>query len=592
VPSRSPFEILFPHLRHLGPVLRRHRGSFLIGYLCILATSGLSLGIPLVLRSGVNAVEQGQRERVLLAAVWLVVLAAGSGLFRYLMRMTLIGTSRKIEYELRNEFLAHLQRLSLGFFSRHKTGDLMARASNDLNAVRDVVGPGIMYGMNTVTVVVASLALMIRLDPWLTLFSLLPFPLLAFLVRKFASEMHHRSREVQDQYGVVSSALQENLSGIRVLQSYGQEKFEEKHLLELNREYMRLGFLLIRSRAMFFSTMGSLIGLLTLVLLWAGGTRVIQGAIGLGDFVAFLSYLGMLTWPIIALGWVLSLIQRGEAAMARMQEILQEPPEIRNAAKPAEAPIHEGRIRFESVWFRYSPEGPDVLRGIDETVPAGSTVAVVGRTGSGKTTLLSLIPRLYDPSEGSIRIDGIDLRQRRLEQLRSAVAVVPQESFLFSDTLRANLLFGNPNAADEQVRRCVRLASLERDLETFPRGLETIVGERGITLSGGQRQRVALARALLADPLVLILDDALSSVDKITEAEMLRSLRSVRRGRTTILVAHRISTVRDADWILVLKDGVVAESGTHAALLARHGIYAGMERRQRLAEEIESAPVG
>jgi len=587
---RSPIRRALPNLSELGPAMRRHRRAFLAGYLCTVVTSGFSLAIPLVLRAGIDHLESGAAGGMLRYGLWLAGLAAASGIFLYFMRLILIGASRRIEYELRNDFFGHLQTLSLTFFDRQKTGDLMARATNDLNAVRDVLGPGVMYGMNTVTVVTASMVLMIRLDPILTLAALLPLPLIAFLVRHFAGEMHRRSRAVQDHYGVLSSALQDNIAGIRVVQAYVQEPFEMEQFDVLSRTYMKLGLRLIRYRALFFATMGSLVGLLMLVLLWAGGMRVIRGAIGLGEFVAFMGYLGMLTWPFIALGWVLSQIQRGEAAMARMLEIRRLTPEITSPPSPVDDPPIRGAIRFRDVRFRYDTGGPEILRGIDESIPAGSTVAIVGRTGSGKTTLVSLIPRLHDPTGGGVILDGLDVRARSLPAVRSGIAAVPQESFLFSDSLRANLLVGNPDADEADLLRVIRLARLERDLEGFPQGLETRVGERGITLSGGQRQRVALARALLADPMILILDDAFSSVDKITESELLEGLRGYRRGRTTVVIAHRISTVRDADRILVLRNGVVAEAGNHDELVARGGIYAAMERRQRLAEEIEDAP--
>ncbi|MFB3908384.1 MAG: ABC transporter ATP-binding protein [Candidatus Eisenbacteria bacterium] len=586
---RRPLAVLLPHLSSLSPYLARHRREIALGFGCILLTNAFALSMPIVLRVAVQHLQAGEKGMWRYALLFLS-LSAGSGIFLYFMRSILIGSSRHMEYEIRSDLFDRLQVFSLSFFQGQRTGDLMARATNDLNAVRDVLGPGMMYMMNTVVTVTGSVAVMLRLDPWLTLFSLAPFPLLAFLVRYFASEMHRRSRAVQDQYGSLSSNIQENLAGIRVIQSYGQEGFEEAAFDEQNAVYRDLGFRLIRYRALFFATIGSLVGLLTLILLWAGGIRVIRGAIDFGDFVAFMGYLGILTWPMIALGWVLSMVQRGEAAMARILEIHTLVPEIRDPRSPRREPPVTGAIRFASVRFRYSPQSPEVLHGIDEEIRPGTTIAIVGRTGSGKTTLVSLIPRVYDPTAGGVLLDGVDVRERPLEQVRGAVAVVPQESFLFSDTLRGNLLFGNPLASEEQIRSMVSLAGLDRDLADFPHGLDTRVGERGITLSGGQRQRVALARALLADPRILILDDALSAVDKITEAALLEALRSVRKGRTTILIAHRISTVRDADRILVLQQGRVVEAGRHAELLALGGIYAAMERRQRIEEEIEGVP--
>jgi len=591
---RNPLASFIPNLYELRPYLVAHARAYRIGYLCILATNGFSLALPWVMRSAVNHLERGGTGGMLRYVLWMIGLAAASGIFLYLMRKILIGVSRLIEYRLRGDFIDHLQTLSLSFFQRQKTGDLMARASNDLNAIRDVLGPGIMYGMNTVTAVLASLVLMLRLDPLLTLCTLIPLPITTFLIRNFSMEMHRRSRAVQDQYGALSSTLQEDLSGIRVIQSYAQEPYEETHFDGQSREYMRLGMRLIRYRALFFGTMGGMVGLLMLTLLWLGGVRVIHGAIGLGTFVAFIGYLGILTWPFIALGWVLGMVQRGEAAMARILEVSRISPDITDPA-PADAidpPAIRGEIRFAGVRFRHEAggDGREVLRGIDETIAAGSTVAIVGKTGSGKSSLVSLIPRLHDPTAGAILLDGIDVRRLSLARLRSAVAVVPQESFLFSDTIRANLRFGKPDAPDEELTRALDLARFLRDLEGFPNGLDTLIGERGLTLSGGQRQRVALARAFLADSRILILDDAFSSVDKITESELLGSLRALQHGRTTILIAHRISTVREADRILVLQNGVVAESGTHAELIAKGGIYAGMERRQRITEEIEHAP--
>lgn len=550
-------------------------------------TNAFSLALPLVVRQGINGLRSPGDVSLTRTALTLVALSLASGVFLYLMRQILIGASRRMEYDLRNDYFRHLQILSLSFFNRQRTGDLMARATNDLNAVRDCLGPGIMYGLNTVVVVAASIVLLVRIDPILAVLSLLPMPVLAFFVRRFASEMHQRSRAVQDQYGVVSSTLQEAIAGIRVTQAYTQEEAEAKHFDRHLQTYFALGTRLIRYRALFLATMGSLVGLLMLVLLWAGGLRTISGAIDLGDFVAFMGYLGILTWPIIALGWVLSMVQRGEAAYARMREVLEATPDITSPAHPIDEPPIRGEIVFEDVCFRHGAGDPEVLHDISFRIPHGAVVAIVGRTGSGKTTLVSLIPRLHDPTAGRILLDTVPVDRRSLAAVRHAVAVVEQEPILFSDTLRANLLIGNPAASETDLVEAVRLAGLIGDIEGFPDRLATRVGERGITLSGGQRQRMALARAYLADAPILILDDAFSSVDKITEAGLLANLRRLRAGRTTLMIAHRISTIRDADRILVLKDGRIVESGTHDELTAAGGIYAAMDRRQRIAEEIE-----
>ncbi len=581
---------LFPYLGALRPYLRRYRRQIAAGYLCVAAQAGAALSVPWLLKRGVDGIERGAPARFLLETALLILAASAvSGVFLFLKRRILIGASRLIEFDLRGDFFAHLQTLSLSFYHRNRTGDLMARATNDLNAVRDVVGPGLMYGLTTATTLIVSLVLMLRLDPTLALATLLPFPLMAVVVSRFAQEVHRRSLRVQDQYGVLSNVAQENVAGMRTVQGYVQEAAEKAHFGEQNLVYLRRNLDLIRYRALFFGSIGLLLGGGSLLLLWVGGIRVVRGLVTLGELVAFMGYLTQLTWPFIAVGWVISLVQRGEASMRRILEVWREVPEIRDG--PLALPERpRGEIRFERVSFAYS-DGPPVLRDVELVFPAGSTVAVVGRTGCGKSTLAQLVPRLHDPTGGRILLDGVDLRDLPLADLRRAVGVVPQEPFLFSDTLLENIRFGRTGATEEEALRAALSCRLGPDLEGFRRGIHTRVGERGVTLSGGQRQRTALARALLKDPAVLILDDAFSSVDKSTEAELLRTLQEAAADRTVILIAHRLSTVRLADRIVVLVEGRVVESGTHEELLRRGGPYAELARRQALAEELEETDV-
>lgn len=581
----------FPYLRALAPYLRAHRRDLVWGMVWVLLKSAAILAVPWILKHGIDRVEAGAGSReLLLHALAILTAAAVSGVFLYAMRWVLIGLSRKVEYEVRRDFFGHLVGLSTPYFLRQRTGDLMARATNDLGAVRDVLGPAIMYGLNTTVTVVASAVLMFRLDPWLALASLAPVPVLAYAVARFAREMQERSIQVQNEYGKLSNAAQENLAGMRVVQSYGQEAAEERHFAEASRAYLERNMSLARYRALFTSTTSVLALVGTLVLLWAGGARVISGKITLGELVAFFGYLSQLTWPFISIGWIVSVIQLGEAAMKRMLEVWEVTPEIVGGDRRL-PPGAARRLTFRDVGFRYG-EGPWVLRHVDLEVPAGATVAIVGRTAAGKTSLVQLLARLQDPTEGSIEIDGVALHELPLAHLREQIGMVPQDGFLFSDTLANNLRFGKEEAGEDELWRALGLARIEAEVREFPSGLETRIGERGITLSGGQRQRVTLARALLREPPILVLDDALSAVDKVTEESLLRTIREVRRGRTLLLIAHRISTIRQADLVVVLEGGRVAELGTHDELLRRGGIYADMARRQALHEALEEDPAG
>ena len=573
------------HLRRLLPYLKRHRPPLLVGLGCLLLRTLFSVASPWVLRYAIDDLTLGvTREKLLVYSGLVVGVVIVEGFFLYQMRMILIGISREIEYELRGDLYAHLTRLSARYYHGVRTGDLMSRATSDLSAVRMVLGPGIMYTASTLATFIGTIALMVTISPWLLAVSLVPLLFVTVLVRYFGRRIHERFEAVQAQLSNISALVQENLSGARVVRAYVQEAHEMARFEAANQEYLLRNRQLIRMFGSLYPGIQLLMGASAAFVLWLGGRMVIAGTISLGQFVAFGAYLAMLHWPMIALGWVVNLFERGDASMGRLLEITEAAPEIGDAAAQ-EAPRLRGHVRFDHLTFGYGDRA--VLHDIDLDVPAGSTVAIVGPTGSGKSTLVSLVARLFEAPPGTVLMDGHDVRAIPLATLRKAVGYVPQETFLFSATVRENIAFGLPSADSPRVEWAAGVAQLAADVADFPQGYDTFVGERGITLSGGQKQRAALARALAVDPPILVLDDALSSVDTNTEEEILRGLRAVMATRTTFLVSHRVSTVKGADLIVVLKDGRILERGTHGELVGRGGFYADLHRRQLLEDEME-----
>lgn len=577
-------------LTYLWPYLRSHKRKLILGILSILASVILGMMSPLLLGRAIDALRSEVSRSALFAYAGLIVGASlAQGIFSYLQRMILVSMSRDIEFDLRNLYFSSLEAQPPGFFQERPTGDLMARATNDLQAVRMLCGPAIMYSTNTLFTAAGALFFMLRIHVGLTLLALVTMPLVAVVTNVFAQRIHTLFERIQAQFASLSARVQENLAGVRVVRAYAQEEKEETEFRRLNAEYVEGNRKLIGWTVAFHPLLQGLVGLGFAAVLWYGGSLVIRGGISVGQFVTFHFFLGKLIWPMIAIGWVINLTQRGLASLGRMREVMDVVPAIRDeeplAAFADSAEIH-GAVRASGLSFAYREGGPPVLSGIDFQAAAGQTIALVGRTGSGKSTLLSLVPRLFDPPREHLSVDGIDVRRLPLARLRGAIGMVPQETFLFSATLRENIALGRPEATEAEVQEASRLAGLEPDLALFPAGLETVIGERGITLSGGQKQRVALARALLRRPRILLLDDCLSAVDTHTEEQILQNLRTVFVGRTVFLVSHRISTVKDADQILVLDHGRIVERGTHAQLIAYGGLYADLHQRQLLEEEL------
>lgn len=587
-----------PAFRRLLPFVGRYRRQFALGLACVVASTTIQLLSPWVLKYAVDDLTAGvTREKLAIYAGLLLGLACVGGVFRYLMRLILIGASRDIEFDMRNAFVARLQLMPVGYFQARRTGDLMSRATNDLNAVRMMIGPAVMYSSSTVLVFAVAIVLMVTIDPWLTLMALLPLPLVSLSVHYFGRAIHTRFEAIQEQLSHLSAIVQEALAGVRVVRAYGQEEREMERFRAANTEYVARNRVLIRLQAMFYPSMSLFLGLGSLVVLWLGSAAVISGRITLGEFVAFNAYLVMLSWPMIAFGWVTNIMQRGLASWKRMLDVIDAVPAITDeGVTPAgrNVPL-TGAIAICNLTFAYPGTDRPVLRDVSISVHPGQTLALVGATGSGKSTLIALLARLHDPPPGTVFFDGVDVREIPLARLREGLAIVPQEPFLFSATVGENVAFGRPASAaeapasEEAIRAAAAVARLDKDVEGMPYAYRTVVGERGITLSGGQKQRTALARAVMMDAPILILDDALSAVDTYTEEEILRRLRGVMRQRTSLIVSHRVSTVRDADHIVVLDNGAVAEQGRHNDLVRRNGLYAELHRKQLLQEELAAS---
>jgi len=577
-------------LRPLYPYVKKYRVGFAWGTVCVLLLNGIWVQFPQVLQRALDYLKNGGNSvgKLGLYALLLVTIAATKGVFQFLTRWIVIGISRDIEFDLRNDMFQHLEQLSFPYYQRNRTGDIMARATNDLNAVRMLLGPAIMYSANTLVFTAGALFYMFKISPKLTAYTFLPLPVASIVIQYFGRQIHERFEKIQAMFSDISARAQENFSGARVIRAYAQETAEIRQFEGANNEYIARSLPLARLMGLLWPTLELTLGFAVVLVLWLGGREVLAGRMSVGQFAAFLTYMVQLTWPVIALGWVINIFQRGTASLTRINEILQEEPEIADekavrAAGPPEPEIR-GDIEFRHLNFKYN--GTPVLHDVTLQIPAGSSLAIVGPTGSGKTTLVDLIPRVYDATPDAVLIDGRPIREYPIEFLRRSIGFVPQETFLFSDTIRENIGFGKDHATDEEVRAAAAAANIATDIEAFPDGFNTMVGERGITLSGGQKQRTAIARAILRNPRILILDDALSSVDTQTEDKILNHLREVMQGRTTIFISHRVSTVRNADRIAVLHGGRIVELGTHEELLARNGYYTDLYNKQLLEEEL------
>ena len=579
---------MLQRLKPLAPYLRRYWKSLAFGGVSTILYNVIKVLIPFVIGHAIDDMQHGLTQaKILHHALILLLIASASAVFLYTTRQVVIGASREIEFDLRNDLFANLERQSANFYHTHRTGDIMARTTNDLNAVRQLLGPAIMYSANTVVFTAAALPFMLHISPKLTLWAFVPLPIASVLVQYFGNRINRRFERIQAMFSDISAKAQENFSGARLIRAFAQEDAEIASFETANTEYIGRSLHLVRIMAMLWPTLEFVLGLSLMITLFVGGHEVVAHHISVGQFTSFSVYMVQLTWPMIAVGWVVNLFQRGTASIVRIDELLKHQPDIADEPIAVSTPI-AGDIELRNLTFAY-PNGPTVLEDINLRIPAGSSLAIVGPTGSGKSTLVGLIPRLHDAAPGQILIDHQPIRHFTLAELRKSIGFVPQETFLFSDTIHHNIAFGRPEASEELIQAAATVAHIRTEILEFPKGFATLVGERGITLSGGQKQRTAIARAIIRDPRILILDDALASVDTYTEEQILNGLRQGMAGRTTIFISHRISTARNADQIAVLIAGRITELGTHDELLALNGYYNSLIEKQRLEEELAVA---
>jgi len=567
----------------------RYKKKLFWGFIFVVLSNIGTVYVPLLLKDSIDALQKMVSSEILLQYSLMIVGASlFAGIFRFMIRQTIIVVSREIEYDLRGDFWKHIQNLPLRYFQNTSTGNIMAHATNDINAVRTFLGPAVMYSTDTLVRLLIVLGIMLSLNFSLTIYALIPLPLLSVLVYKVGKMIHEKYTIIQEKFSELTTIVQENFSGIRVIKSYVREENEIKKYAENSKDYLRKNMNLVRIQALIMPLLFMITGLSIIIVIWLGGTKVIQGTLTLGEITAFIIYLGILIWPMIAFGWVINIIQQAEASMKRLNKIFAEPLEIEDPVSTEQSTKNiGGEIEYRKVSFRYNEKLPWILNDINIKIPKGSTLAIMGFTGSGKTSFVNLIPRLYDVTEGEILIDGINIKSIPLDVLRTNVGIVQQESFLFSDTIMNNIGYGLKEIDNNRIHHVSKIANFDKDVESFPQKYDTIVGERGITFSGGQKQRASLARALAINPKILILDDSFSAVDTHTEEEILRNLKEFMRDRTSIIISHRISTVKDADNIIVLDKGKIAEEGTHEELIAIGGIYADLHYKQLLEKELE-----
>jgi ATP-binding cassette subfamily B protein len=577
------------NLLTLKKYFARYKSKLAWGLLFIILSNIGMVYIPLVLKDAINVLQDKiTTDKLVYYVAIIVITSLISGIFRFYIRQTIIVVSREIEFDLRLNFWQKIQRLSLRYFQNNSTGNIMAHATNDINAVRMFIGPAVMYSIDTGIRLVMVIAIMISLDFSLTIYSLIPLPLLSVLVYKVGKIIHEKYTLIQEKFSDLTTKAQENFSGIRVIKSYVREESEINAFKNLSREYLQRNMNMIKYQAIIHPILFIITGLSIILVIWLGGNKVIAKELSLGEITAFIAYLNILIWPMIAFGWVLNIIQQGESSMKRLNKIFNEPNEIEDSNQ-AEMSLSEmqGSIEFKNVSFKYGEHLPLILDNVNLKIPKGTTLAIVGQTGSGKTSFINLIPRLYDVTSGEVLIDGIDVKNIPLDILRTNIGLVLQESFLFSDTAANNISYGLRETDKEKVIAVSKIAAFDKDVSSFPQGYETIVGERGITFSGGQKQRASIARALAIDPKILILDDSFSAVDTHTEEEILTNLKNFMKGRTSIIISHRISTVKESDLIIVLHNGKIAEQGKHDELVALDGIYADLHFKQLLEKELE-----